>query len=65
MAAPEKGLAQDLFEDMARKVEEASRDGVSEDEPKVVEEIESLCMNCHEDVGRVAILNESLELKVC
>ena len=42
-------LAQDLFEDMRQKVEEASKDGVNESERKVVEEIESLCMNCHED----------------
>ena len=42
MAAPEKSLAQDLFEDMARKVEEASKEGVGDDEPRVVEEIEKI-----------------------
>lgn len=59
MAAPGESLAQDLFEDMARKVEEASGDGGDEDEPKVVEEIESLCMNCHEDVSRVDVNSQS------
>lgn len=28
-----------------------------EDEPKVVEEIESLCMNCHEDVSALSFLH--------
>ncbi|KAF2403213.1 zf-ZPR1-domain-containing protein [Trichodelitschia bisporula] len=46
---PPPNLATDLFEDMGRKVAEASKEGVSEDEPKVVDEIESLCMNCHEN----------------
>ena len=46
-----QSLAQDLFEDMGRKVADASREGGSEDgEAKVVDEIESLCMNCHRDV---------------
>ena len=46
-----QSLAQDLFEDMGRKVADASREGGSEDgEVKVVDEIESLCMNCHGDV---------------
>ncbi|OCL02205.1 zinc finger protein-like protein zpr1 [Glonium stellatum] len=45
-----QSLAQDLFEDMGRKVAEASQEGDGEDgEAKVVDEIESLCMNCHED----------------
>ncbi|KAF2141867.1 uncharacterized protein K452DRAFT_227833 [Aplosporella prunicola CBS 121167] len=48
MAAPHKSLAQDLFEDMGRKVEEASQNMNGADE-KMVEEIESLCMNCHAD----------------
>ncbi|KAJ9648142.1 nucleolar zinc-finger protein [Coniosporium apollinis] len=48
MAAPGKSLAQDLFEDMGRKVAEAGQD-VEDNEQKVVDEIESLCMNCHED----------------
>lgn len=39
-------LAQDLFEDMGRKAQEVS---TSTDDQKVVEEIESLCMNCHAD----------------
>lgn len=43
-------LAQDLFEDMGRKVAEASAQEDGEDGTKVVDEIESLCMNCHEDV---------------
>ncbi|KAF2652894.1 zf-ZPR1-domain-containing protein [Lophiostoma macrostomum CBS 122681] len=44
----QQSLANDLFEDMGRKVAEASaREG--DDDEKVVEEIESLCMNCHEN----------------
>jgi hypothetical protein len=46
-----KSLAQDLFEDMGRKVAEASAQESDEDGPTVVDEIESLCMNCHENVG--------------
>ena len=46
-----QSLAQDLFEDMSRKVADASREGGGEDgDAKVVDEIESLCMNCHGDV---------------
>lgn len=47
--AEHRSLAQDLFEDMGRKVAEASAQQ-SDDDTKVVDEIESLCMNCHEDV---------------
>lgn len=51
MAESQRSLAQDLFEDMGRKVAEASaRDDGDEAETRVVDEIESLCMNCHEDV---------------
>ncbi|EAT85814.2 hypothetical protein SNOG_07163 [Parastagonospora nodorum SN15] len=46
--AEQKSLAQDLFEDMGRKVAEASAQE-GDDDTKVVDEIESLCMNCHED----------------
>ncbi|KAK7549490.1 ZPR1 zinc-finger domain-containing protein [Phyllosticta citricarpa] len=50
MSVPGKSLAQDLFEDMGRKVQEASANMTADGEPsKLVEEIESLCMNCHED----------------
>ncbi|KAK7536175.1 zinc finger protein-like protein zpr1 [Phyllosticta citribraziliensis] len=50
MSVPGKSLAQDLFEDMGRKVQEASADMTTDGEPsKLVEEIDSLCMNCHED----------------
>jgi hypothetical protein len=45
-----RSLAKDLFEDMGRKVAEASAQPADEDGTKVVDEIESLCMNCHEDV---------------
>jgi zinc finger protein len=45
----QKSLAQDLFEDMGRKVAEASAQE-NDDDTRVVDEIESLCMNCHEDV---------------
>lgn len=44
-----QSLAQDLFADMGRKVAEASAQEADEDGTKVVDEIESLCMNCHED----------------
>lgn len=51
MAAPEQqtSLAADLFEDMHRKVDQASREGYDGESEKLVEEIESLCMKCHED----------------
>jgi zinc finger protein len=51
--AEQKSLAKDLFEDMGRKVAEASAQQ-EEDDSRVVDEIESLCMNCHENV-RVSI----------
>lgn len=36
---------------MGRKVQEASANMAADGEPsKLVEEIDSLCMNCHEDV---------------
>jgi zinc finger protein len=41
-------LAKDLFEDMHSKVSQTNGT-TDEPEQKVVEEIESLCMNCHED----------------
>lgn len=47
------GLAKDLFEDMGRKVDGMGMNGQAngdEPEQKVVDEIESLCMNCREDV---------------
>lgn len=47
--AQHHSLAQDLFEDMGRKVAEASAQD-DNDDTKVVDEIESLCMNCHENV---------------
>jgi len=47
--AEQQQLAQDLFEDMQRKVDEASQTPLGDNEQKLVEEIESLCMNCHED----------------
>ncbi|EMD61439.1 hypothetical protein COCSADRAFT_39172 [Bipolaris sorokiniana ND90Pr] len=47
--AQHKSLAKDLFQDMGSKVEEASAQPDSEDGSKVVDEIESLCMNCHEN----------------
>ncbi|KAF2198595.1 zf-ZPR1-domain-containing protein [Delitschia confertaspora ATCC 74209] len=43
-----QSLAKDLFEDMGRKVAEASAQE-GDDDTKVVDEIESLCMNCHEN----------------
>lgn len=47
--AQQQSLAKDLFEDMGRKVAEASAQQ-GDDDTKVVDEIESMCMNCHEDV---------------
>lgn len=49
--AEKKSLAKDLFEDMGRKVAEASAQQ-DDDDSRVVDEIESLCMNCHENVCR-------------
>ncbi|KAF4306085.1 Zinc finger ZPR1-type protein [Botryosphaeria dothidea] len=50
MSVPGRSLAKDLFEDMGRKVQEAASTMTEDGEPtKVVEEIESLCMNCHDD----------------
>lgn len=46
----QQSLAKDLFEDMGKKVAEASAQDADEDGLKVVDEIESLCMNCHKDV---------------
>jgi hypothetical protein len=46
-----QSLAKDLFEDMGRKVTEASAQEPDQDGNKVVDEIESLCMNCEENVG--------------
>ncbi|PVI02073.1 zinc finger protein-like protein zpr1 [Periconia macrospinosa] len=45
----QNSLAQDLFEDMGRKVAEASAQEDDVDGSKIVDVIESLCMNCHED----------------
>ncbi|KAF2131570.1 zinc finger protein-like protein zpr1 [Dothidotthia symphoricarpi CBS 119687] len=47
--AQHQGLAKDLFEDMGRKVAEASAQEGDDTDTKVVDEIESLCMNCHEN----------------
>lgn len=47
-------LAKDLFEDMGRKVEDMGSNGATTEEEadqRVVDEIESLCMNCHENVS--------------
>lgn len=52
--AQHQSLAKDLFEDMGRKVAEASAQGDNDEGSKVVDEIESLCMNCHENVGIAA-----------
>lgn len=52
--AQHQSLAKDLFEDMGRKVAEASAQDDNDDGTKVVDEIESLCMNCHENVCTVS-----------
>ena len=41
------------FAPIGQKVEKATKvaNGVEEDDDRVVEEIESLCMNCHENVS--------------
>lgn len=52
MAAPPPSIAKDLFEDMGRKVADAQGEGIDDGESKVVDEIETLCMNCHENVRK-------------
>ena len=45
-------LAEELFQDMGTKVSNmgaANGTGDGEDEQRIVDEIESLCMNCHAD----------------
>ncbi|KAF1981212.1 zinc finger protein-like protein zpr1 [Aulographum hederae CBS 113979] len=54
MAPPKSLAAQDLFQDMGQQVERASgvadvQDGQDEGESQVVDNIESMCMNCHEN----------------
>ena len=52
MATPQKSLAKDLFEDMGRKVAEASEEGIAAGESRLVESIEdTLCMNCYKSVS--------------
>ena len=53
-------LAEDLFQDMGRQVEvtNAGTNG-TDDEQKVVEEIESLCMNCHENVSEQYVIKRA------
>jgi zinc finger protein len=48
MANAQLRSAKDLFEDMGAKVASAAQ-SMDDEETKVVDEIESLCMNCHED----------------
>ena len=55
--AEHKSLAKDLFEDMGRKVAEASAQQ-DEDDSRVVDEIESLCMNCHENVWSANLVED-------
>lgn len=43
-------IAKDLFEDMGRQVEGMKASSGADDDQRVVDEIESLCMNCHADV---------------
>ena len=52
MATPQKSLAKDLFEDMGRKVAEASEEGITAGESRLVESIDdTLCMNCYKSVS--------------
>ena len=53
----QRSLAADLFEDMGRKVAEASAQEGGDEGTKVVDEIESLCMNCHENVSSLRPLS--------
>lgn len=55
--AEQKSLAKDLFEDMGRKVAEASAQQ-EEDDSRVVDEIESMCMNCHDNVRLSIVVDE-------
>lgn len=59
MANSKLGLAKDLFEDMGRKVADAQQAG-DEDDTKVVDEIESLCMNCHANASTAASIDEDV-----
>lgn len=53
----QQSLAKDLFEDMGRKVAEASAQEADVDGTKVVEEIkETLCMNCHSEDASTRLL---------
>lgn len=58
MAEPPKSLAQDLFEDMRAKVDAASKEGFADadESTKMVEEIETMCMNCHDEHGTTRLL---------
>lgn len=48
---PGASLAKNLFQDMGKQVESMKSEESADTEAKVVEEIESLCMNCREDVS--------------
>lgn len=48
---PESLAKKDLFEDMGRQVEGMNASTEDGDDQRVVDEIESLCMNCHADVS--------------
>ncbi len=60
---PDGAAFDDFFESLGKKAEnlttqEATTNGAApvqsndDDEPKIVDEIDSLCMNCHENVCR-------------
>lgn len=53
--APTQSLAQDLFADMGKKVEnmKLSSEEPEEQEQRTVEEVESMCMNCHDNVSMI------------
>lgn len=59
----------DLFNTIGEKAEKvapvAAPNGTTEDDEKVVEEIESLCMNCEENVSRTHSPQTGALMDVC
>lgn len=53
----------DLFEPLGNRIDSIDLHGdeeIGEEDPKVVDEIESLCMNCQENVGYSGHLSISI-----
>lgn len=64
---PDGKLFDDYFDSIGKKAENLSEPKITDtqtnnpqdDEPRVVDEIESLCMNCHENVCVMPPVQES------